>query len=112
MIEVDLPNGRTIHAPDRDTAEWCVGHIHHTLNNLEWREVEERPDSDGPTLMSPNATAKDGRVLYQDGQALMFESLSVLTYYVRSLAESYPGDVDDLRESLESPHVTVADHLP
>lgn len=62
--------------------------------------------------MSPSATMKDGKVLYQDGRKLIFDSLSVLTYYVRSLGESYPGDVDDLRESLESPHVTVADHLP
>lgn len=109
-IEVDLPNGRTIYTPNKEMAEWPLGHIHYTLNDIEWREVESHPDSDGPRLMSPATTVNDGNVLIQNGRTLIFESVRHLTHYVRSFVDSYEdrfGDATHMVEELSSPHVDM-----
>lgn len=79
----------------------------YTLNDVEWREVESPPDRDGPKFMSPHATVSGGKVLIQNGEELIFESVKHLTYYLRSFVDDYSGDVDRLRASLESPDVDV-----
>lgn len=106
-IEIEFDDGTTIHPPNKATAEKCLAHSHHTLGDVDWREVESPPDRDNPRFMSPAATVNDGVVLIQDGRELIFESIAILEHYVSGLAEGFPGDTDSLREYLSSPDVDV-----
>lgn len=84
--------------------------MHFTLSDVDWREIEERPASDGPKFMGPKATVSDGVVLYQNGRELVFSSVKHLTHYVQSYIQSYEqryGDATHEVELLSSPDVDV-----
>lgn len=109
-IEIEFADGTTIHPPNKETAEKCLAMVNYTLGDVEWREVDERPDSDGPRFMSPGATVSGGKVLIQNGEELIFESVKHLTLYLRSFVDSYEdryGDATDVVESMSSPDVEV-----
>lgn len=109
-IEIEFDDGTTIHPPNKETAEKCLATMHYTLNDVEWREIEERPDSDGPKFMGPKATVSDGVVLYQDGRELIFSSVKHLRHYVQSYIQSFEdrfGDASGEVEVLSSPDVSI-----